>query len=436
MASGVRVAVVGGGSSYTPELMAGFIRHYHEMPIEKITLIDVPMGHYKQEIVRQFSQRLWDQANLPIRLESTLDRHDALVSADFVCHQFRVGGLQARQRDETLPLKYHALGQETCGAGGFAKALRTIPVALDIARELEAHNPSAWIMNFTNPSGMVTEAILKYTGIRTIGLCNVPITMQREIAHRFHADPDQVELDMVGLNHLSFVRRVYVKGEDVTQRALHGSPNDSSYMANVPSQEWGADLIQAIQMIPNDYLRYYWFAPDMIQKEEQRVQSGLGTRATEVLRIEKDLFARYQDPALVTLPEELSRRGGAYYSDVAVNAMVAIANDQNRPMVVNVSNGQTIADLPSDAVVEVTAKVNHGGAHPLYPGPLPLTVRGLVQQVKTYEALTIEAAVTVNRDLALAGLIANPLVPSAKVAEHLLHDILEANREDLPEGWT
>ena len=290
-------------------------------------------------------------------------------------------------------------------------------------------------MNFTNPSGMVTEAILKHTGIRTIGLCNVPITMQREIAHRLKADPDQVVLDMVGLNHLSFVRRVYVNGEDVTQRAFHGPHGGGSNMANVPAEEWGSGLIQAIQMIPNDYLRYYWFTPELIRKEEERVERGLGTRAAEVLRIEKDLFARYQEPTLMTLPQELSRRGGAYYSEVAVTAMVAIFNDQNRSMVVNVLNGNTIADLPADAVVEVTAKVNRNGARSLYPGPLPLTVRGLIQQVKAYETLTIETAVRINRDLALAGLIANPLVPSAKVAERLLHDILTANREDLPEGW-
>ncbi len=205
-------------------------------------------------------------------------------------------------------------------------------------------------------------------------------------------------------------------------------------MANVPAEEWGAD--QAIQMIPNDYLRYYWFAAEMIRKEEEREERGLGTRAAEMLRIEQDLFARYQEPSLTTLPEELSRRGGAYCSEVAVTAMVAIANDQNRLMVVNGLNGKTIADLPSDVVVDVTAKVNRKGACSLYPGPLPLQVRGLIQQVKVYETLTIEAAVRINRDLALAGLIANPLVHSAKVAEHLLHDILNANREDLPEGWT
>ncbi|PSR27236.1 MAG: 6-phospho-beta-glucosidase, partial [Sulfobacillus benefaciens] len=201
MKSGARVAVIGGGSSYTPELIDGFLTHYGEMPVEKITLVDIPDGREKMRIVAELSQRMIAKSGLPIELDYTLQRQSALRNVDFVCNQFRIGGLKARARDESIPMRYGAIGQETVGAGGFAKALRTIPVALEIARELEEVNPSAWILNFTNPASMVTQALLNHSSIRTIGLCNVPINIQMAIAKAFNVSPQDVGMDFFGLNH-------------------------------------------------------------------------------------------------------------------------------------------------------------------------------------------------------------------------------------------
>lgn len=433
MATGIRVAVVGGGSSYTPELVEGFLRYYDVLPVERITLIDVPMGAEKVRIVGELARRMVHRAGRPTAVDWTLDRHEALAGADFVCHQFRVGGLKARERDETIPLRYGAIGQETCGAGGFAKALRTVPVALGIARELEEHNPTAWIMNFTNPAGMITEAILRYSKMRVVGLCNVPINMQREMAARLSVEPARVALEMFGLNHLSFVRHVYLDGRDITDEMVRAAAEAVQGMVNIPAQVWGTALVRMLRLIPNDYLRYYWFPDAMLAHERADVESGKGTRATQVMAIERELFRRYADPNLSEKPPELEKRGGAYYSEVAVSAIRSIATNTPAEMVVNVRNGPALPDLPADVSVEISALVDGRGARPLAQGPMPPAVRGLIQQVKVYESLTIDAAVSGDRDQALAALLANPLVPSLPVAGALLEDILRENAEYLPQ---
>lgn len=433
MTTGIRVAVVGGGSSYTPELVEGFLNYFDVLPVERITLIDVPMGADKVRIVGELARRMVARARREIAVDWTLDRREPLAGADFVCQQFRVGGLKARERDETIPLRYGAIGQETCGAGGLAKGLRTVPVALGIAHELEEYNPKAWIVNFTNPAGMITEAILRYSTVRVIGLCNVPINMQREIAAHLGVEPERVSLEMFGLNHLSFVRHVYLDGRDITDKVVRAAAEAVQGMANIPPQAWGTALIRMLGLIPNDYLRYYWFPDAMLAHEQAEVESGKGTRATQVMAIEKALFRRYADPDLAEKPRELEQRGGAYYSEVAVSTIRSIATNTPAEMVVNVQNGRALSDLPENASVEISSLVDGRGARPLVQGPMPLAVRGLIQQVKSYESMTIDAAVSGDRDLALAALLANPLVPSLPVAGPLLEDIIRENAEYLPQ---
>ncbi len=427
------MAVIGGGSSYTPELIDGFLTHYPEMPVEKITLVDIPDGREKMRIVAELSQRMIAKSGLPIEIDYTLQRQLALRDADFICNQFRVGGLKARARDESIPMRYGAIGQETVGAGGFAKALRTIPVALEIARELEELNPTAWILNFTNPASMVTQALLNHSSIRTIGLCNVPINVQMAIAKAFNVEPQDVGMDFFGLNHLSFARKIFVQGKDVTEAVLNAQSGESQTMNNIPQKEWGHQIISAIQMLPNSYLRYYWFTDEMLRHQQEDLDAGKGTRAIQVMALEAELFKKYQDPTLEVKPPELMKRGGAYYSEVAVSVMSSIFGNRRREMVVNLRNGHTLPELPENASIEVSAIIDGQGARPIYSGPMPATVRGLIQQIKAYEDLVVAAAVTGDRDTAYAALLNNPLVPSADAAEKILDDILRENAAYLPQ---
>ncbi len=433
MKSGSRVVVIGGGSSYTPELIDGFLNHYDEMPVEKIVLVDIPEGQEKMRIVAELGRRMIEKRGIEIHLETTMDRKAALKEADFVCNQFRVGGLKARARDESIPMRYGAIGQETVGAGGFAKALRTIPVALEIARDLEEIAPSAWILNFTNPASMVTQALLNYTSIRTIGLCNVPISIQMAVAHAFGVNAKDVGMDFFGLNHLSFARRIFVQGKDVTEAVLHAESDEGGDMANIPQKEWGKDILSAIQMLPNSYLRYYWFTDEMFRHQQEDLDAGKGTRAIQVMALEAELFKKYQNPDLHEKPPELMKRGGAYYSEVAVSVMSSIYANHPREMVVNLRNGHTLPELGEHASIEVSAIIDGQGARPIYSGPMPATVRGLIQQVKAYEDLAVAAAVTGDRDTAFAALLNNPLVPSAEVALKILGDILRENAAYLPQ---
>lgn len=431
MKSGINIVVIGGGSSYTPELIAGLIK-VKDFPIERVILVDVPEGRKKMEHVQSFGRRLIEESGgSEFNLQTTFDLSQALRGADFVLSQFRAGGLEKRALDEQIPLRYGAIGQETVGAGGFANALRTIPVALDIAQELERISPHARLINFTNPSGMVTEALLRYSSIDTIGLCNVPITIERTIAQALQVPADTIRLDIFGLNHLSFVRHVYVQGRDIISEVLtylKGGHSETSLMANIPEEKWESYMLEAFPMIPNPYLQYYWNPDAILKKQREEWQQGLGTRATQVMTIEEKLFELYADPAQMQLPDLLMKRGGAYYSTVAVMLLEALALNKGREMVVNVRNRGSLPELPWDSVVEVPALVDGQGARAVSGGSMPPEVKGLIQQVKAYEELTIKAAVHGNRNQALAALITNPLVPSSDVAKKILDDILLENQ--------
>ncbi len=414
----LKIAVLGGGSTYTPELIDGFVRYYDELPIREICLQDI--NAERLEVVGGLAQRMAAARGIPIT--RTTERAEALTDADFVLTQLRVGGMAARALDERIPLKYGVIGQETTGPGGFAKALRTVPVMLEIARDIERYAPQAWLINFTNPSGLVTQALLNYSNVRAIGLCNVPINMQRNIARALEVEPARVELDYVGLNHLSWVRHVWLDGQDVTARVLSIPEVREAYPLD-------ADLLDKVGMLVNYYLVYYWHTDRALEKQ----RAAERTRAELLQEIEAELLEMYRDPALKSKPELLDQRGGSHYSTAAVELIRAIAQDRREVHIVNVHNNGALPELPPQSVVEVPAVVGATGAKPVTCGHVPPIIRGLLTAVDAYEELTIQAAVNGDEDTAQLALLSHPLVPSWDVAKALWQEIKTAHRQYLPQ---
>jgi 6-phospho-beta-glucosidase len=418
----MKIAVVGGGSTYTPELIEGFARRSGVLPFTELVLHDINAD--RLEVVGGLARRILDRDGLGNRLRLTGSLPDAVDGAAAVLVQLRVGGQQARMVDETLPGRFGLLGQETTGPGGFAKALRTVPVVLGIADEVRKRaQPDAWLVDFTNPVGIVVRALLD-EGHRALGLCNVAIGFQRRLARAFDVEPDRVRLDHAGLNHLSWIRGVHVDGVDRLPEILDGDVGEQL------AREVGApiELLRTIRAVPSYYLHYYYCTDQTVH--EQRTGTS---RAAEVLEIENTLLEMYRDPALNSKPELLERRGGAYYSEAAAGLVTSLLTDDGAHHYVDLRNNGTIAGLPDDAAVEVPALVGRDGARPLPVAPLPPEMLGLVQAVTAYEVLAIEAARTGRRDVALRALLANPLVRQWEVAEPLLDELLAANREHLPQ---
>lgn len=416
---GVKVAVVGAGSTYTPELVEGFARRADRFPMDELVLLDIDPE--RLEIVGALAERMLRKVDWSGRLVRTGDRDEALEGADFVIVQLRVGGQQARYLDETIPLRFGCIGQETTGPGGFAKALRTVPLVLELAElTAERGNPGAWFVDFTNPTGLVTQALLD-AGHRALGLCNVAIGFQREFARRFEVEPERVELEHVGLNHLSWERAVRVDGVDRLPEILDG-------LGERDDDGFPAELVRALGALPSYYLRYYYFTEQILEHE----RSGAKTRAEEVMEIEAGLLELYKDPELDEKPKLLEERGGAFYSEAAAQLVASLHAGTGDVQVVNVRNGGAIPNLADDDVVEIPARIDREGAHPLPLAPLPPEMLGLVQHAKAYERLAVEAAVTGDRTSALKALLTNPIGPSADRAPALLDALLEENRANLP----
>ncbi|HEY7399345.1 MAG TPA: 6-phospho-beta-glucosidase [Actinomycetota bacterium] len=418
---GVKVAVVGGGSTYTPELVEGFVTRGDRLPVDELVLLDVDPD--RLAVVGALAERMVRKAGWPGAIRLTQSRDEALEGADFVIVQLRVGGQAARLTDETIPPSYGCIGQETTGPGGFAKALRTVPVVLELARETSRLGaPGAWFVDFTNPTGLVTQALLD-EGHRAIGLCNVAIGFQRRFAAHFGVAPDRVRLDHVGLNHLSWERAVFVEGVDRLAELLEAAADLVADEADMP-----VELVRALGAIPSSYLHYYYLTSEVL--EHQRSHPS---RAEEVMRIEAELLELYRDPELDVKPKLLEERGGAFYSDAAAALVASLHAGTGDVQVVNVRNVGAIPNLPADDVVEVSATIDRDGAHPIATAPLAPEMLGLVQHAKAYELLAIEAATTGNRTTALKALMANPLVGDYRVAAPLLDALLDANRELLPQ---
>jgi len=430
----LKIAVIGGGSSYTPELVDGLIQRIEELPVTELALVDVEPGREKVEIIAALTQRMLARHGLEqVKVSVHFELDDAIRGASFVLTQFRVGQLPARAADERLGLKYDLIGQETTGVGGFAKALRTIPVMLDIARRVEKLAPNAWIINFTNPAGIVTEAVSRYTKAKIIGLCNVPISMHHMIANMLKAPYSEVQLQFAGLNHMVWVHQVTQNGLDVTDQVINMLCDGAALtMNNIKEEPWQPDFLRAVGAIPCPYHRYFYQTKEMLA-EEIAAAAERGTRAEQVMKVEKELFELYADPHLDSKPEQLSFRGGSYYSEVALELIRAIHNNLGTQLVVNTANRGAIRGLPDDAVIETNCIVDAQGAHPLTFGTLPDAMHALTQQVKAYERLTIDAAVHGCRRSALLALVTNPLVGNTNVAQPLLDEVLAVNAPYLPQ---
>ncbi|MCR2804493.1 6-phospho-beta-glucosidase [Paenibacillus soyae] len=425
----LKIAVIGGGSSYTPEIVEGFIKRYNEMPIKELWLVDIEQGRRKLEIVGELAKRMVEQSGLPIDVRLTLDRREAIAGADFVTTQMRVGLLEARKRDEHIPIKHGVIGQETTGPGGMFKALRTVPVILDICKDIEELAPDAWLLNFTNPAGIVTEAVQKHSKVKTVGLCNSPINFYKYLAREYGVTERDVLPEFVGINHLHWVTAAYVNGEDKLPELIGAGKEYTA--SNVTALDWDADFLRSLGAIPTYYLRYFYMTDKMYADMKESLEKN-GTRADVVSRVEAELFELYQDVNLKEKPKQLEQRGGAYYSEAAVNLMHALYTDKSDIQTLNVRNEGIIPFLPADASIEVNCVVTAQGPIPIPPRNVPEQIKGLLHAVKTYESLTIEAAITGDRGIALQALVHHPLVPSVSVAKTLLEEMLEANKDYLP----
>ena len=436
----IKIVTIGGGSSYTPELIEGFIIRKDKLPISEIVLVDVEEGKEKLEIVGEMAKRMVKAAGLDWTISLSLDRKTALKDADYVTTQLRVGLLDARIRDERIPLKYGMLGQETNGAGGILKAFRTIPVILDIVAEMKEQCPNAWLVNFTNPAGMVTEAAINIGGWkRTIGLCNVPIGVIKMTNSVFGYDlfDDTLFYKFAGLNHFHWHRVWDKSGKELTAELIDkmydpASEFNKSMMANIKGIQFNLEQLQATKLLPCFYHRYYYVTQDMLDSQLEEFKENK-TRAEEVKRTEASLFELYKDVNLDHKPEELAKRGGAHYSDAACDLISAIHNDSRAMMVVNTENRGAILDLPYDSVVEISSIITAHGPEPLTWGGFEPAIRGSLQLQKAMEDVVIEAAVTGCYNTALQAFTMNPLVNGGKVAKEMLNEMLIENRDYLPQ---
>lgn len=420
MSNQTKIAVIGGGSTYTPELIDGLARFRDRLPVSELVLHDTSAS--RLDSVGGVAGRILRRHGWSGQLRTTTDLIDAISGADYVLIQLRVGGQNARLVDETLPLRHGLIGQETTGPGGFAKALRTVPVVLGIADLVRTHAADgAWIVDFTNPVGIVTQALLD-AGHRAIGLCNSAIHFQRTFARLLEVEPDRVELEHVGLNHLTWERSVLLDGRDVLPEMLDAHLDELSDHVELPG-----DILDTLRSVPSRYLRFYYRTAEIVE-----AQRAGAIRARDVLRIENELLELYRDPTLDVKPEILSQRGGAFYSEAAVQLIASLHDGRGDVQVVNVRNEGALPGLPDDAVVEIPARVDRDGAHGLPQRALPPECLGLVQRAKSYERLAVEAAQSGDRRTALLALVANPLVREFAPARAVLADTIEANWDLIP----
>ncbi len=440
----MKVTVIGGGSTYTPELIAGFLERAGSFPLDELWLMDIQP--HRLDVVGGLAQRMVGARGGSFRVNWTCDRRKAIAGARYVIIQLRVGGMQARREDEYLGRRHGLIGQETTGVGGLANALRTIPIALEIAQEVAELAPGALLVNFANPAGLVTEALAHHAPhVAAVGVCNIPITTKMEmlegLAEREGLSPspasERVELDTLGLNHLSWHRGLRLDGRDLWPQVL------DSLLARLRveqemggqaqhGQGWDVRTIESLGMIPNYYLQYYYYTDRKLAAQDKWPPS----RAEEVMGIEQELLAQYTEPDRTELPVGLMKRGGAYYSTVATQLLNAHYNDMGETHVVNVPHRGAVAGWPEDWVLELPCRVDADGLHPLPADPLPAVCWGLLAQVKAYEMLTVEAAVRGDRRAAYQALLAHPLGPTADRVQVVLDDLLETHRACLPRFWT
>lgn len=429
----MKVAVIGGGSSYTPELINGFLERTGSFPLTELWLMDI--ASERLDVVGGFAQRIVEAKGNPFAVHLSTDQRDAVRGARYVITQLRIGGMQARREDEYLGQRHGLIGQETTGVGGMAKALRTIPVILNLARDMRELAPGALLVNFTNPSGLVTEALSRHApDVPTVGVCNSPITTKMGILHGLERRqgvsiaPERAELKTLGLNHLSWYRGFVLDGADIWPQIFEGYLEE---LRAAPDPEWDPRMVEALGLIPNYYLQYYYHTAQKLAAQQRWPPS----RAEEVMEIEAALLQQYAEPDRKAPPENLMKRGGAYYSTIATQILNAHHNDLGETHVVNVPHGGAVPGWPEDWVLEMGCRVDGAGIHPLPAEPLPPVCFGLLAHVKAYELLTVEAAVHGDRDAAYQALLAHPLGPAANRVQAVLDDMLATHRTHLPMFW-
>lgn len=428
----IKIVTIGGGSSYTPELVEGFIKRYKELPVKELWLVDIEEGKEKLEIVSNLARRMVQKAGIDMKIYSTLNRREALKDADFVTTQMRVGLLPARIKDEKIPLSHGEIGQETNGAGGMFKGLRTIPVILEIIKDVEELCPNAWIINFTNPAGMITEAVLRYSNFKKfIGLCNVPIGMQRSVATAFNVDINEVNMIFAGLNHMVYGLDVEVKGKKMSIPEVMQATSNAQIVKNLLATTFNPEFVASLNAIPCPYHRYYYKREEMTKHELEQFNLGK-TRGEVVKALEDELFELYKDPDLDIKPPQLEQRGGAYYSDSACNLISSIYNDTRDIQVVNTVNKGAISDIDYDSAVEVSCVITKNGPIPLRIGHMPIGTVGLINQIKSFERLVADSAVTGDYNKLIQALTINPLNTSDTKAKLIIDELLLAHKKYLP----
>ena len=429
---GIKLTVIGAASSYTPELFYNLAQDHNRLGIEQVTLVDI--NDKKLSLIASVCERLVQDNQLDLVIKTTTSVEEGVSGVDFILPQIRVGGLEARVRDETLPMELGMVGNETTGAGGFICALRTVPVMLEIARTVERVSPEAWILNLSNPAGIVTEAILNHTKVRTLGFCNIPINTTYALARILKVDPTSVQLDSFGLNHLSWTRHALVDGDDRLEPLLDATRDRNSvlYKRGLVERHLPPDMLQRIRMIPSWYVRYFYY-PEIILDEDRKTQDTKGTRD---MLAEEELHRIYQTQGYTERAQNiLSGKGGSQYYLPVLQVIDSIINDRGSLVIVDTKNQNALPDLPANACVEGPARIFRSGAQPLEVGPMPLAVRGLVQTVKAYEELTIEAALTGNHQTAIAALMANPLVGTYPKARTYFDRALKNETRYMPQFY-
>lgn len=423
------ITVIGAGSTYTPELIEGFIVRKDRLPLGELRLMDI--DERKLGVIADLAERMVKKAGLAARVVRTTDLDRALDGADYVNAQIRVGGLDARIRDEKIPLKHGLIGQETTGIGGFLKALRTVPVILDVARRMEKACPRAALINFSNPSGLVAEAVANRSSIRMLGLCNGPINMVRDLKARLPAGTRHFDYDFVGLNHLCWITAAYADGVDVLP-ALVAEGTTAAALKNIEGLEYDARLMAAVPYIPISYLNYFYFR----SRELEHLKAAEKTRGEVCKEIEAELLDSYRNPDLAEKPKALEKRGGSLYSEAAVSLVDAMENDEGSIHVVDVPNRGAFDFMADDDVVEAKCVVGARGATPVpVRGFSHPVVVGLMKAVKAYEKLAAKAAVEGDRAAALGALLVHPLVGDYDRAAAALDEMMEANRAYLPQFY-
>ncbi|GAK58783.1 6-phospho-beta-glucosidase BglT [Candidatus Vecturithrix granuli] len=420
----MKICVIGGGSTYTPELIEGFINIHEQIQLKELWLLDLKQNDHKFGIVADFARRMVQKANCGVALHSTFTPQEAIEGADFIIHQFRPGGLQGRIADETIPLRYGLIGQETTGMGGMACALRAFPI-LEQYVELAKHmSNQAWIINFSNPSGMLTEFIRNYLQYeRTIGLCNYPINVLRSLQNLFGCQQQEIFVKYYGLNHLSWIEQVMIQGIDRTAdlwQSFHLNPK------NIPDAPFPLEFLEQLGLLPNPYLKYFYMTDTMLQQQCE-AQQAQGTRGEIVQAIETELLNLYADPSLDHKPPQLEQRGGALYSTAAAELIHDLVTGARTTHIINTRNNGAIQDFPDNYIMEIPVTIIQQGTEPLMLGNSHKAVSGLIVTIKNFERLVIEGYLQKNEDLIRQAMLIHPLGPRLSHVEPLWQALKTAN---------